>query len=70
MKATMTIDLTSTVNEVIAAYPDTIGVFNSFGVDLCCGGDDTLEEAAKHSEVDRDALLAALYDATSADTNR
>ena len=65
MKAMMTIDRSSTVNEVVAAYPDTIAVFNSFGVDLCCGGDDTLEDASRHSEVDIDALLSALSDATA-----
>ena len=65
MKTTMTIDRSSTVNEVIAAYPDTIAVFNAFGVDLCCGGDDTLEEAAMHSQVDADGLLASLGAATA-----
>ena len=27
-----------TVNEVIRTHPATVGVFNQFGIDSCCGG--------------------------------
>ncbi|HEX6574815.1 MAG TPA: DUF542 domain-containing protein [Gemmatimonadaceae bacterium] len=66
MKTTITLEPSMTVNEVIAAWPETIAVFNSFGIDLCCGGDDTLELAARESGVDLENLLDALVKAGAA----
>ena len=62
MTTGISIDPLWTVNEVIAKYPDTISVFNSFGVDLCCGADDTLSKAAQESETDNEVLMSALLD--------
>lgn len=62
MKTQTTIDPSWTVNEVIGLYPETVTVFNSFGVDSCCGGDETLEVAAEEAEIDRDSLVSALLD--------
>ena len=62
MTTGIAIDPSWTVNEVIAKYPDTISVFNSFGVDLCCGADDSLSTAAQESEIDNEALMSALLD--------
>ena len=50
----------ATVNEITARYPETIAVFNDFGVDACCGGDAVLREAAARDGVDLPALAAAL----------
>ena len=50
----------ATVNEVIAALPAAVAVFNAFGVDACCGGDASLSEAARRDGAGVDALLAAL----------
>jgi len=63
MKTTVKLDKSTTVNETIAAWPETIAVFNSFGIDLCCGGDDTLELAARESGVDLVTLLDNLASA-------
>lgn len=52
-----------TVNEVIRLYPTTVAVFNAFGVDACCGGAASLEEAAERDGVDVSELLAALREA-------
>ncbi|HMA21550.1 MAG TPA: DUF542 domain-containing protein [Gemmatimonadaceae bacterium] len=62
MTPAITIDSSWTINEVIGMYPETVTVFNSFGMDSCCGGDETLEVAAEEAEVDRDALMSALLD--------
>ena len=49
-----------TVNEVIRHFPESVEVFNHFGIDSCCGGDVPLLEAAAYHRVDEDALLNAL----------
>lgn len=57
------IDAERTVNEVIRTHPATVEVFNRFGVDACCGGASTIEEAAYRDRVSPDELLAALNQA-------
>ena len=54
------IETTATVNEIIEQHPAAVTVFNSFGVDACCGGDRTLARAAADDGVDLEALVAAL----------
>ena len=49
-----------TVNELIREVPLTIPVFNSFGIDSCCGGAVPVREAARRDGAEGDALLAAL----------
>ncbi len=55
----------STVNETILAYPETVSVFNRLGVDACCRGDATLEQAALETGIDLNALLSALRTVTN-----
>jgi regulator of cell morphogenesis and NO signaling len=55
-----------TVNETIARFPATMAVFNRFGIDTCCGGGVTIEEAARRDGLDLDALLDALAAAAAA----
>lgn len=59
---TTQIDKGSTVNEIVAQYPDSITVFNQFGIDSCCGGAVPLAEAAQRDGADVDELLAALQE--------
>ncbi|HEY7877028.1 MAG TPA: DUF542 domain-containing protein [Gemmatimonadaceae bacterium] len=59
------LDSTWTVNEIVARYADTAAVFNRFGIDTCCGGGVSVAEAARREGVDLDAVLEALYRATS-----
>ncbi|MFQ5585840.1 MAG: DUF542 domain-containing protein [Thermodesulfobacteriota bacterium] len=40
------------VNDIIRLYPNTIGVFNEFQIDSCCGGAATVEEAALRDKAD------------------
>ncbi len=56
------VDTCATVNETLVQYPATVSVFNTFGIDACCGGDATLEDAARRDGADLDALTAALGD--------
>lgn len=52
-----------TVNEVLLRHPETAAVFNTFGIDSCCGGSVPLESVAQRHGIDLDALLAALENA-------
>ena len=61
--ASADVGATWTVNDTLLRYPSTVAVFNQFGVDACCGGANTIAEAARESKVNLDALLAALHDA-------
>ena len=56
---------TFTVNETILACPETVSVFNRFGVDACCRGDATLEQAALETGIDLSVLLSALGTVTN-----
>lgn len=49
-----------TVDDVMARHPATMAVFNSFGVDSCCGAHRTVHDAAIADLVDETALLDAL----------
>jgi len=49
-----------TINDVIKKYPATIGVFNKFRLDSCCGGAQTLEKSAAEAGVSIEELLANL----------
>lgn len=51
------------INDIIKRYPKTMGVFNKFNVDSCCGGGQSIEKAAKAGQMDIEALLAALNEA-------
>ena len=58
--ANLTIDPAATVNEILVQHPETVSVFNTFGIDACCGGDADLARAASRDGADVRALLAAL----------
>lgn len=62
---TRTIDLPAiadevTVNELIRTFPETVQVFNAFGIDACCGGAVPVREAAERDGADVSAILEAL----------
>lgn len=56
------------VNDIIRLYPNTIGVFNEFQIDSCCGGAATVEEAALRDKADPEKLLARLNEVAGADS--
>ncbi len=49
-----------TINDVIRAHPETMEVINRFDVDLCCGGNRTIDQAAAEDGVEASVLLAAM----------
>ena len=60
MIAHQDIDATAIVNDVLRRYPSTVGVFNTFGIDACCGGAASLAEAAERDGAELGTLLDAL----------
>ena len=48
------------VNEVIRSHPETVEVFNRFGIDACCGGAAPITEAALRDGADPEALIRSL----------
>jgi len=56
----ITFDPALTVNDAVARYPRTVAIFNEFGIDACCGGAATIEEAARRDGADPDALAEAV----------
>jgi regulator of cell morphogenesis and NO signaling len=56
----MSVDLATTVRDIAVEYPQAARVFESFGIDYCCGGDQSLEDACRQANVNADALREAL----------
>ena len=54
------VDTAATVNEILAQHPGAVSTFNTFGIDACCGGNASLDEAARRDGADLAALIAAL----------
>ncbi|HET9453755.1 MAG TPA: DUF542 domain-containing protein [Gemmatimonadaceae bacterium] len=55
-----TIESTMTLDEITNRFPDTIRVFNEFGMDICCGGGVSLAEAAERDGVAIESIERAL----------
>ncbi len=62
-----------TVREIALENPSSIRVFETLGIDYCCGGKRSLSEACSRAEIDVDKTLALLAqadrDSRSAQTN-
>lgn len=54
------LDPEMTVHQVLDRYPGTLGTFNAYGIDSCCGGGVPVEDAARRHGVDPEELLGAL----------
>jgi regulator of cell morphogenesis and NO signaling len=61
----MTTD-TQTVREIALEQPNSMRVFEHFGIDYCCGGRKPLAEACSASGVQVDTVMAALEAAAAA----
>jgi hypothetical protein len=59
-------DITLSINEIVAAHPETIAVFNRYGFDTCCGGGIRVHEAAQRDGVNVTDVIAALNEALAA----
>lgn len=49
-----------TINQIIKQYPKSVGVFNKFNIDSCCGGSEKLETAAKNAGVDINTVISEI----------
>jgi regulator of cell morphogenesis and NO signaling len=63
IEPTTTIQTTDTINTIVAHYPQTLPVLQSFGLDACCGGALELRVAAAHHNLDVEQVLNALRQA-------
>lgn len=63
MRTERELDPSATLDEVTNRYPQTIEVFNRFGVDICCGGGVSLAEAAQRDGIELRRLMHELNDA-------
>jgi regulator of cell morphogenesis and NO signaling len=59
----MSISPETTVRDIAAEYPSTVRVFEKAGIDYCCGGARSLQEACDSGNLDVEELLARLQQA-------
>src|SRR5471030_3556894 len=58
----MEIRSNSKVGEIAAASMAAIRVFEDFGIDYCCGGEQSIGEACQPGGVDPEGLIQAIRD--------
>ncbi len=59
----MAIDANQTVRDLVRGNPSTVGVFESIGIDYCCGGGKSLRDACRAAGVALDRVMAQLEEA-------
>ncbi|MBV9085019.1 MAG: iron-sulfur cluster repair di-iron protein [Acidobacteriaceae bacterium] len=59
----MGIDTAQTVREIVQQNPAAVPVFEALGIDYCCGGGKSLEDACKTRNLPVDKVLTDLRDA-------
>jgi regulator of cell morphogenesis and NO signaling len=64
----MTAVQTMTIGEIVASDYRAASAFSEFGIDFCCGGKRTVEEACTARRVDPAAVIAAVNRATATAT--
>jgi regulator of cell morphogenesis and NO signaling len=62
-----TVDPALSVNDVLRRWPAAVTALNAYGIDTCCGGADSLSEAAAQVGVSVDDLIGAIADAVAVD---
>ncbi|MBZ5525091.1 MAG: iron-sulfur cluster repair di-iron protein [Acidobacteriia bacterium] len=60
----MTITLEKTVREIATETPASIRVFEKFGIDYCCGGRKSLEQACAELQLSSEQVIEKLDEAT------
>ena len=62
----MTCEPERRIDDLCRDFPETLPVLARYGIDLCCGGRLTLEEATRRHGIELEALLADLTQAMEA----
>jgi len=62
-----TCDIGQTVGEIVAKQPRRARVFEKAGIDYCCGGKTSLQEACRRQGLDPNTILAELQQADRAE---
>ncbi len=63
---TQTLNINQTVGELVAERPGRARVFEEYGIDYCCGGKISFEQACREKDLDPGAVAAKLNQADSA----
>jgi regulator of cell morphogenesis and NO signaling len=66
----MNINSQSHIGQIVAHNYKTASVFKSFGIDFCCNGDRTLEEACKKNNLNTEELVLLLTEASTQTTTQ
>ena len=64
---TSTIDPSTKLGQLVRTNPEFAPVFESFGIDFCCGGDTPLEQACEANDLEVESVLDRLDDARTED---
>ena len=56
----MSVTLETTVGQLVTERPSRARIFESFGIDFCCGGKMPLAEACQRKKLDPDVVLSVL----------
>jgi regulator of cell morphogenesis and NO signaling len=59
----MALDTTQSVREIVQQHPAAVPVFEAHGIDYCCGGSKSLEDACNKKNVPLNQILSELADA-------
>ncbi|SMO60992.1 iron-sulfur cluster repair di-iron protein [Melghirimyces algeriensis] len=51
------------IGDIVTVFPHAADLFKAHGIDFCCGGHRTLQDALQKSSVDQEQMLAKLNDA-------
>ena len=62
----MTVEATQTIREIVQQHPSTVPVFEELGIDYCCGGGKSLEQACQSKKISPELVLSDLETALAA----
>lgn len=63
-----TVDRTQTLGDIVLSIPGAERVFRSYGVDYCCGGNRTLEEALQEAGAAAEGIETALAETAATES--
>jgi regulator of cell morphogenesis and NO signaling len=62
-----TLEITDRIGDIVARRPELSKVFEQSGIDYCCGGKKTLDEACRNEGIDPSAFLSKLEETSPPD---